>query len=205
MLIRHLQGRGIGDQRILTAFAEIPRERFISADLADQAYSDRPLSIGLGQTISQPYIVAEMVRQLQPRPHHRVLDVGSGSGYQTAILAKLVAEVYAVERFDALMQRAQDVLADLGIGNVTFSTRDGSLGWPERAPFDGIICGAAAPDVPPSWREQLVDGGRIVAPIGPADAQELIVWERTGDTWRKFSVCGVRFVRLIGRQGHQEQ
>ena len=200
MVHRHLRDRGITDERILAAFAATPRERFVPPDRIDQAYGDYPIPIGLGQTISQPYIVAEMVQQVRPQPHHRVLDVGSGSGYQTAILARLVDHVYAVERLDALRHSAEALLKELGIDNVTFSTHDGSGGWPEHAPFDGIISGAAAPDVPVSWREQLADGGRIVLPVGPAYSQDLRVIEKRGDRWIETSVCGVRFVKLIGRE-----
>jgi len=205
MLDRHLRGRGISDQRVLDAFAAVPRERFVATEDLACAYEDHPLSIGYGQTISQPYIVAEMVQQLQLGPDDRVLDVGAGSGYQTAILARLAGHVYAVERIDALARRAQQALTELGIENVTLSTHDGSLGWPEEAPFDGIISGAAAPTVPAAWKQQLVDGGRIVAPIGAAYAQRLIVLARGGDQWYESTVCGVRFVRLVGQQGWAQE
>lgn len=201
MLRQHLTGRGIADPAILTAFEQIPRERFIAADQFDQAYGDHPISIGYGQTISQPYIVAEMVQQLLLQPEHRILDVGAGSGYQAAILARLVEHVYAVERIEALRVRAETLLGELGITNVSFSTRDGSLGWASEAPFDGIIAGAAAPALPQAWRDQLVDGGRIVAPIGGAHSQELVVLTKRGDRWVRRLVCGVRFVHLIGEQG----
>jgi len=165
-----------------------------------EAYADRPLPIGHGQTISQPYIVALMVQQLDPRPSHRVLDVGAGSGYQTAILARLCRHVYAVERIEELTERAVGVLGALNINNVTLCTRDGSLGWIEEAPFDRIICGAATPQVPSSWIDQLADGGRIVVPVGDTDIQTLQVVAKDGDTIRRRELCEVRFVRLIGQQ-----
>ena len=202
MIQHHLRERGISDPRILTAFEAVPREWFISPDQIDQAYADHPLPIGHEQTISQPYIVAEMIQQLRAQPHHRILDVGAGSGYQTALLARLVAHVYAIERIDALAEQARQRLEDLGITNVTIRTGDGSVGWPDEAPFDGIISGAASPDVPPAWLEQLAEGGRIVAPIGPIAVQDLRVIEQTPTGPRSTSVCGVRFVKLIGQQGH---
>ena len=203
MIQQHLRGRGICDERILAAFEVVPRERFVSSDRIAQAYDDHPLPIGHEQTISQPYIVAEMIQQLRPQAHHRILDVGAGSGYQTALLAGLVAHVYAVERIDALAQQARQRLDDLGITNVTIRTGDGSVGLPEEAPFDGIISGAASPEVPEAWLEQLADGGRIVAPIGPEAVQDLRVVEKTPDGPRSISVCGVRFVKLIGEQGYR--
>ncbi|MHC4561812.1 MAG: protein-L-isoaspartate(D-aspartate) O-methyltransferase [Planctomycetota bacterium] len=201
MLQRHLRGRRISDERVLAAFAAVPRERFVLPESYGEAYDDHPLPIGFGQTISQPYIVAEMVQQLHCKPHHRVLDIGSGSGYQTAILAYLVDHVYAVEKIEPLLERSRSVLADLDITNVALSAHDGTLGWAEHAPFDGIISGAAAPHVPTAWMSQLADGGRIVAPVGGGYAQDLIVAERQGDRWHEELVCGVRFVKLIGEDG----
>jgi len=205
MLDEHLRGRGVTDARVLQAMAETPRERFVEPNDVRRAYADNPLSIGHGQTISQPYIVAEMVQQLHCQPHHRVLDIGAGSGYQSAVLARLVDHVYAVERIDALAERAKSVLDELGITNVTWSTHDGSTGWAEHAPFDGIIAAAAAPAIPAAWREQIVEGGRIVAPIGPVYTQQLLVARRRGDRWDEHIVCGVRFVPLIGQNGWPER
>jgi len=201
MLRQHLKGRGITDPAILAAFEQVPRERFIAPDQFDEAYGDHPVPIGYGQTISQPYIVAQMVQRLRPQAAHRILDVGAGSGYQTAILARLVEHVYAIERIEALRVGAEALLGELGITNVTFRTGDGSLGWAAEAPFDGIIAGAAAPTLPQAWQDQLVDGGRIVAPVGGAYSQELIVLVKRGDEWSRHLVCGVRFVHLIGEQG----
>jgi len=145
--------------------------------------------------------VALMVQELCPQPHHRVLDVGAGSGYQTAILARLVSHVYAVERINELTEHAIDALAGTGCDNVTVVTADGTLGLPEEAPYDGIICGAAAPDVPQSWLSQLTDGGRIVLPVGGRDEQTLVAIQRNGETFTRREVCRVRFVKLIGEHG----
>jgi protein-L-isoaspartate(D-aspartate) O-methyltransferase len=201
MVQKHLRQRSIRDEAVLAAFAEVPRERFVPAAHVAEAYADHPLPIGHCQTISQPYVVALMVQELRPQPHHRVLDVGAGSGYQTAILAKLVAHVYAIERIEALTERAIGALASLDLTNVTFCTGDGTLGLPAEAPFDGIICGAAAPSVPDSWIDQLADGGRIVTPTGGAYVQTLVVLEKRGGKIDRRELCDVRFVKLIGQQG----
>ena len=204
MVEHHLRRRGIVDPRVLAAFEATPRERFVPAAGQAAAYDDSPLPIGHGQTISQPYIVALMLQELRTQPDHRVLDVGAGSGYQTALLAGLVEHVYAVERIGVLADRLAPLLDELGTDNVSLRTGDGSLGWPEHGPYDGIICGAAAPKLPESWADQLADGGRIVLPVGSEHVQELLVVEKQGDRLRRRHVCGVRFVRLIGRQGWQE-
>ena len=204
MVETQLGRRDIRDQRVLEAFMEVPRERFIPAHHVRDAYADRPIAIGHGQTISQPYVVALTLQELDVRPGLRVLDVGTGSGYQTALLAKLAEHVYAIERISALTERAGATLAELGIGNVTLRTGDGTLGWPENAPFDRIVCGAAAPHVPATWTEQLADGGKIVLPIGPRDSQILLVLEKEGERIRRREICGVRFVPLIGRHGWQQ-
>ncbi len=204
MVDEHLRARGITDSKLLEAFLTVPRERFLPASYQDKAYCDHPLPIGHGQTISQPLVVALMVRELRPQPHHRVLDVGAGSGYQTAILARLVSHVYAVERINELTERAIDTLAGIGCDNVTVVTADGTLGLPEEAPYDGIVCGAAGPNVPESWLSQVVDGGRIVMPVGPRDEQMLIVLQRNGETFTRREVCRVRFVKLIGQHGWRQ-
>ena len=201
MVDKHLRARDIWNDTVLEAFAAVPREKFVPPGHLHEAYADHPLPIGHGQTISQPYVVALMIQELCPQAHHRVLDVGAGSGYQTALLARLVEHVYAIERITALAERAERVLAELNITNVTFRTGDGSLGWPEHAPFDGIICGAAAPDVPDSWTDQIRDGGRIVLPVGGLWTQTLLVAEKLGGHLRRRKICGVRFVKLIGHQG----
>ncbi len=203
MLQWQLRGRGIRDERVLAAMAQTPRERFIPAEFRHLAYEDRPVPIGLGQTISQPYIVALMLQELRIEPHHRVLDVGSGSGYQAAILAKLASEVFGIERFPELARRSLAVLKELGRGNVSIYTGDGTLGLSEQAPFDRIICGAAGPDVPKAWVEQLAEGGRIVTPTGPPEVQMLIAVDKVGGTTTKSDICPVTFVPLIGQQGWQ--
>jgi protein-L-isoaspartate(D-aspartate) O-methyltransferase len=204
MVEDQLRNRGIRDERILEAFLQVPRELFAHGCTLDQAYSDSPQPIGHGQTISQPYIVALMIEKLQPESDDRILDIGLGSGYQTALLAKLAGHVYAIERVQELAERATEALAATGIDNVTTCTGDGTLGWPEEAPFDGIICGAAGPSVPDPWRSQLADGGRVVIPVGSETIQELLVCEKQGDQIRKHSFGGVRFVKLIGEEGWQQ-
>ncbi len=201
MVERDLRGRGIGREDLLDVFARTPRERFLPESRRTEAYADRPVPIGLGQTISQPYVVALMVQELDPQPNHRILDVGAGSGYQTAILAALCEHVYAAERLNELAERAMTTLASLNVDNVTLGTMDASLGWPEEAPFDRIICGAASPDVPQAWVDQLADGGRIVVPVGGPYIQTLIAVDKEGDKVTRRKICGVRFVKLIGQQG----
>ena len=201
MVERQLRGRGISDEVVLDAFHAVPRERFVPIGQYAHAYADRPLPIGQGQTISQPFVVALMLQELGVRANHRVLDVGAGSGYQTALLAHMVQWVYAVERIDELARRAGSILAGLGVANVTLETSDGTLGWPAHAPYDGIICGAAAPDVPDAWLGQLAEGGRIVVPTGGASVQTLLVVENRGGKLYRRKLIDVRFVKLIGEQG----
>lgn len=204
MVNNQLRSRGIRDQRVLDVMSEIPRELFLGPAHQHEAYADRPVPIGCGQTISQPYVVALMTQELDVHPHHRVLDVGAGSGYQTAILARMAGEVFAIERISELTEGVSAVLDKLGIDNVTLSTADGTLGWPEHAPYDRIMCGAAGPDVPDAWVDQLADGGRIVTPVGGHDWQTLIAVDKRAGRAERRDICGVRFVRLIGRQGWPE-
>lgn len=204
MLRDQLRARGIDHPGVLEAFSALPRERFVPPEHTEDAYADRPLPIGYGQTISQPYIVALMVQALDPRPDYRILDIGAGSGYQTAILAGLVSHVYAIERIEKLTEKATAVLASLNVTNVTMCTGDGSMGMPAEAPFDGIICGAGGPDVPECWGDQLTDGGRIVMPVGGPHSQVLVAVEKHGDRIRRRELCGVRFVKLIGKEGWPE-
>jgi protein-L-isoaspartate(D-aspartate) O-methyltransferase len=201
MVEQQLRARGIRDKRILAAFEDVPRERFVPDGQLEDAYRDSPLPIGQGQTISQPYIVALMLQELDVHPTDKVLDVGLGSGYQTALLAALARHVYAVERIGELAERSTSVLQSLEIDNVTVRTGDGTLGWPEEAPFDRIISGAAGPDVPRPWLKQLDDNGRIVTPVGTGGVQSLKIIEKVeGDVYeREFGE--VRFVKLIGEQG----
>lgn len=201
MIEHQLRARGITDERVLEVMGDLAREQFIGPAHRHEAYEDRPVPIGSGQTISQPYIVALMSQELAVGPDCHVLEIGAGSGYQTAILARLAKEVFAVERIAELARRAGDVLDELGITNVTLTTADGTLGLPEHAPFDRIICAAAGPDVPEAWIEQLADGGRIVMPVGGSETQNLIALDKHGQKTSRRNLCGVRFVRLIGQQG----
>jgi len=204
MIELQLRARGIRDERVLKVMGELPREKFIGPVHRDEAYEDRPVPIGAGQTISQPYVVALMTEALKVEPRHRVLEIGAGSGYQTAILAKLAKEVFAIERIAELAERASKVLLELGIDNVQLRVGDGTLGWPEQAPFDRILCAAAAPDVPEAWIEQLADNGRIVMPIGGPEMQNLFLITKQGDKITHENLGGVRFVKLIGKQGWEE-
>lgn len=200
MVADQIRARGITDERVLEAMEQVPRERFIPPASATEAFSDRALSIDCGQTISQPYIVAAMTAPLRLQPEHRVLEIGTGSGYQTAVLARLAGHVYTIERLKPLLTGAGPLLASLGIDNVSYRLGDGSVGWPEMAPFDGIIVTAAAPEVPRSLLDQLVSGGRLVIPVGPQGEQTLTIVERIGDKTREMPQFPCRFVKLIGRE-----
>jgi protein-L-isoaspartate(D-aspartate) O-methyltransferase len=203
MVADQLRKRGIHDERVLAAFAEVPREAFVGADLKAKAYADFPLPIGHGQTISQPYVVALTAAALQVKPTDHVLDVGTGSGYAAAILAKLAAHVETIERFAELAKSAAAALA--GYANVVVHCGDGSLGWPEGAPYDAIAVAASAPEAPRSLMRQLAIGGRLVIPIGSADEQALIRIVRTSETgFDRRTVAPVVFVPLVGREGWPE-
>jgi len=204
MVRRQLKSRDITDPAVLRVMADVPREKFIPAECLDQAYYDEPLPIGCGQTISQPYIVALMTQELKVDRDCEVLEIGSGSGYQTAILAKLAKEVYTIERIEYLTLKAQRILAELNITNVRFHTGDGTCGWPQDRQFDRIIITAAASDMPQLLIEQLKTGGLAVAPLGADYVQELVVMEKTDSGLKTKSVCGCRFVRLIGKFGYME-
>jgi protein-L-isoaspartate(D-aspartate) O-methyltransferase len=174
----------------------VPREKFVPKELRSSAYDDRPLPIGYDQTISQPFIVAFMTEQLQPRKDQRVLEIGTGSGYQAAVLSELVAEVYTIEIVRPLAQRAEAVLRELGYKNVRVKAGDGYKGWPEHAPFDAIIVTAAPDHVPPPLVEQLKEGGRMVIPVGESGAQKLYLLEKRDGQVRQTAVIPVRFVPL---------
>ncbi len=209
MLKWDLKGRDITDPRVLSAMIEVPREEFIPDSHRSQAYTDGPLPIGLNQTISQPYIVALMTQELRIDQGCEVLEIGTGSGYQTAVLSKLVKKVYTIERFSELADSARTVLDRLGISNVEFHVGDGSSGWPaSRLPpsgcFDRIMITAAVPEVPKPLAWQLVDGGLIVAPVGGRSVQELVVCEKKVDSLVGRAICDVRFVRLIGEHGFEQ-
>jgi protein-L-isoaspartate(D-aspartate) O-methyltransferase len=208
MLRWHLRGRDITDPRVLAAMAEVPREEFVPSSHRSQAYHDGPLPIGRDQTISQPYIVALMTQELHVTPDCEVLEVGTGSGYQTAILGKLAKKVYTIERLSELAESARAVLDRLEISNIAFYVGDGSCGWPaSRLPssgyFDRIMITAALPSIPEPVAEQLADGGVIVAPIGGAGAQELVVCEKKANRFVERTVCDVRFVKLVGEYGFE--
>lgn len=200
MVEHQLRRRGIRDERVLAAFLKVPRHLFVRPHDRWQAYEDHPLPIGYGQTISQPYIVALMTELLELRGDERVLEVGTGSGYQAAILAELAREVVTIERIPELAKRAQKVLSDLGYTNVRVLIGDGSLGVPEFAPYDAIIVTAAAPRPPKPLMEQLKDGGRLVIPIGDRQLQELVRFIRRGDEWHEERYGPCLFVPLIGKE-----
>ena len=209
MLRRDLKGRDINDPRVLKAMTDVPRQDFIPESFQSQAYADGPLPIGMGQTISQPYIVALMTQELRVNRDCEVLEIGTGSGYQTAVLSQLVKKVYTIERFSQLSESAQAVLGRLGINNVEFYIGDGSCGWPEqRLPpsgcFDRIMITAAVPNMPESLISQLAEGGIIVGPVGYGGVQELVACEKRGDKIMERLICDVRFVKLLGKYGFEE-
>jgi protein-L-isoaspartate(D-aspartate) O-methyltransferase len=205
MVERQLRGRGIADESVLAAMAVLPRDRFVPSGELMHAYSDDALPIASGQTISQPYMVARMTELLRPRPGMRVLEVGTGSGYQAAVLAQIGCSVVSVERHAKLAESARVLLEELGLARaVRVVVGDGSVGSPNDAPFDGIVVTAAAPSVPDALPGQLGDGGRLVVPVGPRRRQELILVVRRGDEFER-SECGAcAFVPLIGEQGFSE-
>ncbi|MEX2175433.1 MAG: protein-L-isoaspartate(D-aspartate) O-methyltransferase [Pirellulaceae bacterium] len=193
----HLRGRGIRDERVLGAMARLPRELFVPPEIAYRAYADSALQIDCEQTISQPLIVGMMTESLQLSSYHRVLEIGSGSGYQTAILADLAGEVFSVERHAELSRQASRRLAGLGYRNVQLRVADGSLGWPEQAPFDRIIVTAGADRCPPALWEQLAEGGILVGPFGPLDEQALVVMQKVSGQPQLRVLTQCRFVPLI--------
>lgn len=205
MVRRDLEGRGITDPRVLNAMGSVPREAFVPDRCASLAYRDRALPLSNGQTISQPYMVAAMTEALQVEPGDRVLEIGTGSGYQTAVLAEMAREVYTVERIDTLSEEARTVLEKLGYSNVRFRVGDGTLGWPEEAPFDAILVTAASPHVPESLLDQLEeDGGRLVIPVGSRGLQTLERIVRRGQETDTTELMGCRFVPLLGEEGWRE-
>lgn len=201
MVDTQLAARGIRDPRVLDAMRKVPRERFVPAALQERAYEDRALPIGAGQTISQPYIVALMTEALAIRAQDRVLEVGTGSGYQAAILGELAAEVITIERHANLAEEARARLSALGYRNVTVVVGDGSLGYSERSPYDAMLVAAAAPRVPDALLAQMIDGGRLVVPVGPLGHQMLTLVRRTGAEFKESARDGCVFVPLIGAGG----
>lgn len=197
MVERQIVDRGVRDQRVLAAMAAIPRERFVPSAAAHEAYEDHPLPIGEGQTISQPYVVALMAEAAAPGPQDRVLEVGTGSGYGAAVLGALAEHVVTIERHAPLATAAADALRACGVDNVRVVHGDGSLGWPAGAPYDTVVVTAGGDDVPPALLEQLADGGRLVMPVGPRAAQELVRIHRRGATFTREDLGAVRFVPLL--------
>ena len=207
MVARQLEARGIRDARVLAAMKSVPRHAFVAAAMRADAYEDTPLPIEEGQTISQPYIVALMLEAAKPTAGDRMLEVGAGSGYASAVAAQLVAHVDAVERHPRLVELARARLVRLGIANVDVHAGDGSTGWPSRAPYDAIVVAAAGPRVPEALREQLAVGGRLVIPVADDHGtQRLVVVERRGEHhWGEEDLGGVMFVPLVGAQGWPER
>jgi len=199
-----LRRRGTGEAAVLRAMDEVPREQFVEDAYADAAYADQALPISCGQTISQPYVVAYMTEQLGVKPHHRVLEVGTGSGYQAAVLARLAREVVTVERYRTLAETARKRIAKLGIGNVAVIAGDGLAGLPEHAPYDRIIVTAAAERIPQALVDELAEGGVMVLPLGPhSDAQRLVRLTRTERGIEREDLIWVRFVPLLPGQARE--
>ncbi|MBW2194250.1 MAG: protein-L-isoaspartate(D-aspartate) O-methyltransferase [Deltaproteobacteria bacterium] len=204
MVSTQIEARGIHDQKVLGAMRKVPRHLFVGEALQDQAYGDFPLPIGEGQTISQPFIVAEMTQTLELTRDDRVLEIGMGSGYQTAILAELAYQVYTIERIRKLFIGARKILDQLKYYNVVAKCSDGTVGWPDEAPFDAIIITAGAPEIPEVLIEQLETGGRLVIPVGGRHSQTLTKIVKGEDSVRKTNLGGCRFVKLIGSHGWEE-
>jgi protein-L-isoaspartate(D-aspartate) O-methyltransferase len=201
MVDSQIVGRGVSDPRVLAAMREVPRHLFVPESVQGEAYTDRPLGVGEGQTISQPYMVALMTETLAPEPDHRVLEIGTGSGYQAAILARLAAQVTTIERHPTLAARAGEVLHASGITNVEIIVGDGTEGHSDGAPYDRILVTAGAPAVPPALKAQLADGGRLVIPVGSSAVQYLEIIERAGDDFTERQGPPCVFVPLVGRHG----
>lgn len=207
MVEEQLVARDVRDIRVLDAMRRVPRHRFVPATLEHEAYTDQPLPIGQGQTISQPYIVALMAEVLRIKPTARVLEIGTGSGYAAAVLATLARDVISIERHAALADRSRTKLAELGLRNVRVHIADGTLGWPREAPYDAISVTASGPRVPQELLDQLAVGGRLVIPVGDELwSQNLLLIERTGpDKFAQTNVCPVRFVPLVGARGWNDE
>ena len=201
MVEEQLVERGINDLRLLEVVSRVPRHLFVQESLQHRAYGDTPLPIGENQTISQPYIVGAMTEALHLKGEERVLEIGTGSGYQTAIIAELCRQVFTIERLNNLSRKAQNVLESLNYMNIVFKMFDGTYGWPDQAPFDAILITASAPEIPGSLVKQLGDGGRLVAPIGEADKQKLVVLTKNGDRVSRRDLGDCKFVPLIGKYG----
>lgn len=204
MVDEQLIPRGIKNQKVLDAFCKVERHKFIPEEVRGSAYADFPVPIGEGQTISQPYIVALMTECLNLTGQEKVLEIGTGSGYQAAILAELSKEVYSIERFGSLAKRAEALLNELGYTNIKIKVCDGTLGWQEEAPFERIIITAASPRIPLPLTEQLKEGGRLILPLGENFSQVLTVVEKKNDKLESVQVCGCVFVPLVGKYGYSK-
>lgn len=200
-LIEALQEKGIKDLALLRAIDQVPRHLFVPATVRHRAYEDSALPIGSGQTISQPYVHARAIEQLMLTGRERVLEIGTGSAYQTALIAALAEQVFSVERFAALLDKARGILAQAQVRNVSLSLGDGTLGWREYAPYDAIVVSAGAPSIPPALVSQLADGGRLLIPIGDKVEQMLTLFRKNGNHLERRDIVPVRFVPLIGAGG----
>ena len=205
MVKRQIETRGITDQRVLAAMRKVPRHLFVSEALRDQAYGDFPLPIGDQQTISQPYIVAEMTQALELSENDRVLEIGTGSGYQAAILAEIVYRVYTIERIHSLLIKARRIFDQLRYHNIITRFGDGTVGWLEESPFDAIIVTAGAPRIPDSLIDQLAVNGRMVVPVGDQHSQELVKTLKNQDGIHRSNLGGCRFVKLVGEKGWSDR
>lgn len=201
MVEEQLIPRGIENPAVLDAFRKVPRHEFVPEMMRDTAYGDYPIPIGNSQTISQPYMVAVMTEELKLKGGEKVLEIGTGSGYQAAILSEIASDVYSIERFQELADKAKGTLSRLGYKNVHIKTGDGTIGWKEEAPFDGIIVTAGAPGIPQSLVDQLKDNGRLVIPVGSQWSQVLTIVEKAGKMVRQTQMFGCVFVPLVGKEG----
>jgi protein-L-isoaspartate(D-aspartate) O-methyltransferase len=198
-LVELLQQNGIRDLAVLHAIDQTPRHLFVPTGVRHRAYEDSALPIGNGQTISQPWVHARYLELLKLTGEEKVLEIGTGSGYQTALLAKLSAQVFSIERIPVLLDRAREILQQIGVRNVSFLLGDGTLGWRQYAPYDAILVGAGAPEVPQTYLEQLKEGGRLLIPLGDRDEQTLYMLTRRGDQLEQQEIAPVRFVPLVGK------
>ncbi|HIM12694.1 TPA: protein-L-isoaspartate(D-aspartate) O-methyltransferase [Candidatus Poribacteria bacterium] len=205
MIEEQISGRGIKDLSVIEVLSRVPRHLFVNSSLQHRAYGDCPLPIGENQTISQPYIVALMTEVLQLKGGERVLEIGTGSGYQTAILAELASQVFTIERIKPLVQKTKELLEGLRYQNIIFKIFDGTYGWRDQSPFDVIIVSAATPSIPTALIEQLADKGRLVAPVGGRKSQDLIVLNKNGDRVIKRKIGSCKFVPLIGKFAWSEE
>ena len=201
MIDTQLKSRGISSSEVLRAMSVVPREKFVSSEYIEAAYNDGPLSIGSGQTISQPYMVAMMTEALMLRKNDKVLEIGTGSGYQAAVLQEIASHIYSVERISSLAENAKKLLGSLGYSDIKIKVEDGTLGWPEEAPFDAIIVTSGSPSVPETLMSQLSDGGRMIIPVGSRNHQRIIRIIRSGDNYSKEEMLSCIFVPLIGKYG----